>query len=153
MNEEQERAFVEQTAVLLAANGLPKVYGRLLGRLMVCDPPDQSLSQLSAWLGIGKSAISPALRTLVAMGRVREAPRAGREAWYRIDHDAWLTALEHDRGRVASVRALAEAGLAEMAEAPPERTQRLRDLRDLNRMAEARLTTLAADWKAGRRTP
>jgi hypothetical protein len=153
MNEDQERAFVEQTAVLLAANGLPKVYGRLLGRLMVCDPPDQSLTQLATWLDVSKGALSPALRTLVAMGRVREAPRAGREAWYRIDHDAWLSALEHDRGRVAAVRALAEAGLADMEGAPPERTQRLRDLRDLNRMAEARLTALAANWKAGRRTP
>jgi DNA-binding transcriptional regulator GbsR (MarR family) len=150
---EPERAFVEHLALLLEASGLPRIYGRVLGRLLVCDPPEQSLSQLADWLDASKGAVSPATRALARMGLVREVPRPGRGTWYRIEKDAWVEAMRLDLERLRALRLIADEGLLLLKDAPPERSARLRELRDLNAWFEARMPALIDEWIRQRGTP
>lgn len=43
--------WVEPVAMLLAPDGLPPIAGRILGWLMICDPPQQSAGQIADAIG------------------------------------------------------------------------------------------------------
>lgn len=143
---DRERAFVEQTALLLESFGHPRLQGRLVGRLLVCDPPEQSLTQLADWLGVSKGAVSPATRALTRLGLLREVPHAGREAWFRIDRDAWLEVARFDLQRLRGMYEVAEEGVALLADAPAERSERVREMRDLHAWILERLPRLLDEW-------
>ena len=51
--------------------------GRVLGYLLVCDPPEQTIAQLSEALLASRSAITGALDVLERIHAVRRARAAG----------------------------------------------------------------------------
>ena len=62
-------AFVEQIAVILETDGLPRVAGRIFGRLLVSAEP-KSLDELAEHLGVSKASISINARLLEEKGVV-----------------------------------------------------------------------------------
>lgn len=40
----QEKHFIEDVGLLLEESGLPRMAGRILGLLLICNPPHQSPS-------------------------------------------------------------------------------------------------------------
>jgi len=120
-------------------------------RLMFEDGP----RQLAAWLGVSKGAVSPATRALARLGLLREVPHAGREAWFRIDRDAWLEVARFDLQRLRGMYEVAEEGVALLADAPAERSERVREMRDLHAWILDRLPRLLDEWIEHRasRTP
>ncbi|WP_220040063.1 GbsR/MarR family transcriptional regulator [Nonomuraea aridisoli] len=60
--------WVERVAMYLARDGVPPIAGRVLGRLMVCDPPEQSAGQISEAIGASRASLTSNLRLLTSMG-------------------------------------------------------------------------------------
>lgn len=60
--------------------GFPLMAGRLLGYLLVCDSPQQSIDQLSAALRASRSAITDAATLLASLRMVQRVRRAGERA-------------------------------------------------------------------------
>jgi len=86
--------FVEQIAVLLEADGMPRVAGRLFGLLLVSDDP-RSLDELAEQLGVSKGSISVNARLLEDKGVVERISRqADRRDYYRIADDLFERTLE-----------------------------------------------------------
>ena len=54
-----ELAFVEEFGRLLEEEGAPRIAGRILGWLLICEPPYQSFNDLVGVLGASKGS-SPA---------------------------------------------------------------------------------------------
>ena len=50
--------FVEELGLLFAELGQPRMMGRMLAWLLICEPPDQSSSDLVGALGASKATIS-----------------------------------------------------------------------------------------------
>jgi DNA-binding transcriptional regulator GbsR (MarR family) len=48
----------------------PRMLGRVLGWLLVCDPPEQSAAELAERLQASKGSISTATRLLLRMGMI-----------------------------------------------------------------------------------
>ena len=92
--------FVEQIAVLLEADGLPRVAGRLFGLLLVSDD-ERSLDELAEQLGVSKASISVNARLLEDKGVVERVSRqADRRDYYRIADDLLERTLEQRMNRM-----------------------------------------------------
>src|SRR5579862_9402693 len=83
--------WVERVAAAFALHfGLPPITGRILGWLLICDPPEQSAGEIAAAIGASRASLTTSMRLLTTGNLVRRGHRMGeRTTWYRIDDDAW----------------------------------------------------------------
>ena len=82
--------WVERAATFFSQRyGLPPITGRILGWLMICDPPEQSAGDIAEAIGASRASLTTNMRLLTATGLVHRLTRSGgRTAYYRIDDDA-----------------------------------------------------------------
>lgn len=98
--------FVEQIAVILEADGMARVAGRIFGLLLVSAEP-RSLDELAEKLGVSKASISINVRLLEEKGVVERIGRQGdRRDYYRTAEDMFERMLEQ---RMAKVRRLQQS--------------------------------------------
>jgi DNA-binding transcriptional regulator GbsR (MarR family) len=64
--------------------GATRTMGRVYGWLMICDPPQQSLSQIAEALSVSKASVSTVARQLRKGGMIQRLPAASREHHYRV---------------------------------------------------------------------
>ena len=116
--------FIEHIAILLEAEGMARVAGRLFGVLLVSAEP-RSLDELAEQLGVSKASVSINIRFLEEKGAVERIGRQGdRRDYYRIADDMVERMLEQ---RLAKVRRFREAiGHARAACAAKHDSVRLR---------------------------
>lgn len=60
------KELVEKIGVAMEKGGLQPAVGRVLGYLMVSDPPYKTFDEIQGYLGISKSAVSNALNGLMS---------------------------------------------------------------------------------------
>ena len=96
--------WVEHVATFFAERfGLPPITGRILGWLMVCDPPEQSAGEIAKAIGASRASLTTNMRMLTVSSLVRRRSRpGGRTTYFRIDDDAWEKV---SRQRIASMAA------------------------------------------------
>lgn len=138
--------YVEEVARLFARDGLPLITGRIIGWLLVCDPPEQSATQIREAIRASKASLSTNMRLLTEGGLVRTVTRPGdRVTYHRIDDDAWLR-ITRDRMRaLATFREVTDKGVRLLGEDSP-RSGRVRDARALFTWLETELTPLWDRW-------
>ncbi|WP_027883062.1 GbsR/MarR family transcriptional regulator [Meiothermus rufus] len=135
--------FVEEFALAYEGAGLPRSAGRILGWLMVCDPPEQNAAQLAQVLGASKASISTMTRLLVQMHLIERVPRRGsRQAYFRIRPGTWSERVRQGLAGLSLYKNLAEKGLKLLEKAPPAQRQRLEEMRDLYAFFEEELQGL-----------
>ena len=60
-------AWVERVATFFAEHyGLPPITGRIVGWLMICDPPEQSPAQIAEAIGASRASLTTNMRLLIA---------------------------------------------------------------------------------------
>jgi hypothetical protein len=78
MPRDEDLLFADHMGRYYAKNhGFPPMAGRLLGYLLVCDPPWQTIDGLGDALMASRSAITGAVKLLEGYGYVRRTRRAG----------------------------------------------------------------------------
>ena len=99
--------WVERVATFFAEHyGLPPITGRIVGWLMICDPPEQSPAEIAAAIGASRASLTTNMRLLTASGLVHRLTRSGgRTTYFRIDDDMWQTVI---RRRMASMMSFGE---------------------------------------------
>jgi DNA-binding transcriptional regulator GbsR (MarR family) len=99
--------WVERVATFFAEHyGLPPITGRIVGWLMICEPPEQSAAQIAAAIGASRASLTTNMRLLIASGLVHRLTRSGgRTAYFRIDDDMWQKVI---RRRIASMMSFGE---------------------------------------------
>ncbi|MCB9743863.1 MAG: MarR family transcriptional regulator [Alphaproteobacteria bacterium] len=121
--------FVEQVGLFFEGYGLPPMAGRILGWLLICDPPQQSSRELAEVLDASKGSISTNTRMLLASGLVHRTTVAGRRgAFFEVGPNTWREMMEQELAAIRKMRALFDSGLRVLADAPPERRARLEDM-------------------------
>lgn len=120
--------------------GFPPVAGRLLGYLTVCDPPRQSIADLSEALLASRSAISQAVKMLEGHGTLIRGRAAGQRTDYvSIAPGALQVQRDFQGGTYAQMAALAREGLELLDGAAPERRAALEEMADLGEFLAERL--------------
>jgi len=129
--------------MVLATMGLAPAHGKLLGWLLICDPPAQSSAELAGALGLSKGSVSTGTRLLEQAGLIRRVAAPGRrERVYEMTPDAVQRVIEGGN-RFREFRELMDRGLRVLGgdeEAP--RARRLREMRDVYAFIERELPKL-----------
>lgn len=144
--------IVEEVGLLFERYGVPRMVGRVLGWLMVCDPPEQSAADLARALQASKASISTSTRLLEQTGIIERLARPGvRPVYFRLRPEAAGTALIRERLRAVTLfRGLIERALQALEDAPPHRRARLKALHMLYTFFERELDAMLQRWDTGR---
>jgi DNA-binding transcriptional ArsR family regulator len=151
VNQALAERFVEELGMLLELEaGTPRMVGRTLGLLLVCDPPDQSASDLARTLQASKGSISMATRVLVRMGLIERVRHRGeRFDRFRAQPSAWDEFLWRE-DQFSAPRRILRLGLEAIADEPPQRREALEELDALYAWWERRMPALRAEYLAER---
>jgi DNA-binding transcriptional regulator GbsR (MarR family) len=108
--------------------------------MVVCDPPEQSATDLKDTLELSAGSVSAAVRLLNDMGIVKRVARPGdRNNYYRLSADAWERALEERFRAFTELRTVAERA---HAAAGGECDERLAAMRRVLELFEAETSAL-----------
>jgi len=125
-----EAEFVDRMGLFFETIGAPRTMGRLYGWLMICDPPEQSLSELAEALSASKASVSTVARQLQEGGMVERLPSSTRQHRYRIMPGGFTHVLKVQLTLMGSGIAAADFGLQLLGGDRPEQRERLQDFRD-----------------------
>lgn len=67
---DKKERFVEEVGLFYEGYGVSRMLGRVLGWLMIMDPPAQTMKQLTEGLRVSKGSISAATNSLIQMGMI-----------------------------------------------------------------------------------
>lgn len=152
MPTDADLTFTDHAARLYARRyGFAPIMGRVLGYLMICDPPEQTIAELAEALLASRSAIAGAVKTLEDIRLIRRSRAAG-ERMDRISLDP--TSPQgmgfDDVSEYREQGELAREGLRLLAGAPPERQAVLAEYVALADFLVAKLPLLHQEWIAHR---
>ena len=143
------RSYVDETGLLLEAGGLPRTAGQVLGWMLVCEPEQQSLTDLTEVLGVSKATASSMTRFLVHVGFLERTVGAGdRRDYYRVSRSAWSRFMKGRAQLMHNLRENAEHGLRILAEAAPRRRDRLERMHRLYSFLEREMTSALERFEA-----
>jgi DNA-binding transcriptional regulator GbsR (MarR family) len=122
MPRDEEITFADHVGRFYARRyAFPPMVGRVLGYLLVCEPPDQSIAELSEALLASRSAITGALDVLERLHTIQRSRAAGeRMDRVRLDFSS-AQARGFDITEYQELGDLAREGLEVLKDAPPER--------------------------------
>ncbi|MGN9843946.1 GbsR/MarR family transcriptional regulator [Nonomuraea sp. H19] len=124
--QDQLLEWVERVAMYLARDGVPPIAGRVLGWLMVCDPPEQSAGQISTAIGASRASLTSNLRLLTSMGFLTWRTRPGeRTVYYRMAEDAWAVVVRRQVAAITSFMDITRDGV-DLVGPDEERASRVR---------------------------
>ncbi len=155
MNGEQqrlrERQFVEQVGLLFEQLGGTRMDGRVMGWLLICDPPRQSAGELAEALMASKGSISTATRQLVQMGVVERLSLPGQRRDYFIIKRDGMDKLIYKRLAVMTeFRRLFEQGMELLRGKNPELRKRLEIIHGMYAFFEREMPALMERWERER---
>lgn len=145
--------FVEEVAAAFEGRGLVLMAGRAVGWLLICEPCEQTFTQIADALQASRGTISTALKSLVASGWVeRRAVEGERSDRFRLRPGRWVELSREQNAHCAAMTALAAQGLELLADAPSTRLDRLREMRDFHLWLDRELPALWKRWSAEHRS-
>lgn len=150
MNAHQE--FVENTGLYFENLGLMRMSGRIMGWLLICDPPEQTMGDIVTALQASKSSISTALRQLQMIAMVDRFTKVGdRRDYYRLADDVWQRSFAAKMKDAAEFRKIAEQGLSILVDQTPDKRKRLEMMRDMYAFMEREVPKLLERWEEEKR--
>lgn len=143
--------LAEEFAVYFENSGLPRIAGRILGLLMVCEPPHVTPTDLVDTLAVSKASVSNMLRLLTSVGLVEKAPVADepRSSTYRLRQDGFASLFEKQLERLTTFVDLANRTLEQLGP-HTDRAARMRELRALHVFWQQEMPKLIEKWRERR---
>jgi DNA-binding transcriptional regulator GbsR (MarR family) len=142
----KERLFADEVGMVLSQMGMPPAFGRLLGWLLICDPPSQTSAQLAGALGLSKGSVSTGMRMLERAGLVQRVPVPGRGHAYEMAPDGLVRATD-PAVRFGMLRDVMDKGLAVLGDPEAPRARRLKVTRDFYAFVAVRIPELMEEFK------
>ncbi len=141
----EEKHFVEDISLYFEQMGLPRTAGRVLGVLLICDPPAQSLTDLCEILQSSKSSVSTTTRLLSEMGLIeRVAAPVPRQVYFQFKPGGWVVFIRQRLKLWASLHQIAERGLELLGGRAAAARERLQEAHDMFSLIEEELPALLA---------
>jgi hypothetical protein len=140
--------FIDASGAWLAKSyGMPRMTGRVLGWLLVCEPAEQTAAQLADALDASKGSISGATGMLVRAKLLdRLHVRGERADRFRLRPEAWDEQVR-DQSALQDGRALLALGLDALGGEPPARRARLEELDAFYAWWQSRVPDLWDEWQ------
>jgi len=144
--------FVEEMGLYFEGAGMQRMAGRIIGWLLVCTPPQQTMKQICEALQASKSSISTALWMLTQVNMISRVSLPGKRAdYFKVNSDIWSSTLKARMYQLTKLRELAEVGLELLKDAPPDQRLRLEIMHDMNSFMEREFPKLIERWEEVRK--
>ncbi|GAA4605517.1 hypothetical protein BJY16_005418 [Actinoplanes octamycinicus] len=126
-NQDEVLRWVERVATFCVEEwALPPITGRILGLLMICDPPEISAGQIAGTIQASRASLTSNMRFLTAIGLVRKVRVPGdRTTYYRIEDDAWHKVIQRKLDSLGAFGDIADEGV-KLAGGSGPHTERIR---------------------------
>jgi DNA-binding transcriptional regulator GbsR (MarR family) len=126
----EEAEFVDRLGLFMEMLGATRTMGRIYGWLLICDPPQQSLSELAETLSVSKASVSTVARQLQDGGMIERLPSANRQHLYRVTPGGFTSVLDTQLSLMKPGIDVADFGLSMLGEDRAGQRERLEDFRD-----------------------
>jgi DNA-binding transcriptional regulator GbsR (MarR family) len=126
----EEAKFVDRVGLFMEMLGATRTMGRVYGWLLICDPPQQSLSELTKALSVSKASVSTVARQLQDSGMIERLPSPTRQHHYRVTPGGFSSVLDTQLSLMKPGIDVADFGLSVLKDDRPEQRERLEDFRD-----------------------
>ena len=147
MAEDRQR-YLEDFGLLFGQFGVSRMLGRVLGALMIADPPERTAEELAEELGASRGSISSATRSLIQMGIVQRRSRPGeRRDYFRVKPGAWHGIMCREMEALRSFREMAERGLELLDSQDPDARRSLEEMRDFYAYWEREMPAVLERWE------
>ena len=144
-------AFPDSLGELFEASGFPRLAGRVLGELLLAEPPYLSTTQLCERIGTSNSHLSSAI-AMLEVGRMidRFGVMGTRQHHYRLREDAFVVASHQVAEPSRALAAAAARACDEVPEGSRAHAQLTR-MREFYEFMARRYPELVAEFEAGAR--
>ncbi|CAN5880810.1 MarR family transcriptional regulator [soil metagenome] len=150
--DEERASYVEDFGLLFEGFGLPRMVGRLLGVLLISDPPELSAEELAEALQASRGSISSATRSLIGMGLVQRRTKPGeRRDYFRMKPGAWDELMRRELESLARFRQMAERGLDIAKSDSPEARINLEEMHEFYGYWEKEMPAVLERWEEERK--
>ena len=147
----ERQHFIEEVGLLFESSGLPRMAGRVLGWLLISNPPHQSPGELADVLQASKGSISTMTRLLEQIGLIERISLPGqRRDYFRIKPNAWSELSKRRMAQITAFRQLAERGLEILQEEDRQLRDRLQEMHDIHAFFEQEIPHLIDRWEQQR---
>jgi DNA-binding transcriptional regulator GbsR (MarR family) len=132
--------FIEDIGLFFEQMGMPRMAGKIIGALLISDPPAQSLIDLSARLNASKGSISLMTRMLIEQGLIeRVASPMPRQTYYRFRPGGWINYMRGWLSLMSELHSITERGMVLMADKDIDTRERLLEAHDLFSIMEQQI--------------
>ena len=127
---ERVRQQVEKLGVIFEQTGVAPMVGRVVGYLILAEPPYKTFDEIAGFLGASKSAVSNALTLLQSLGVVEYFKQPGdRKRYFRLNIDQWEDFIHHGYVQLLSrLNAAMDETLAMRSTAYPDFNRKLKEV-------------------------
>ena len=146
---EEAQNYIEEMGIVMEGFGLPRMWGRVFGALLLADPPEQTADQLAQALQASRGSISTATRMLEQAGLIERLSKPGhRKDYFRNKPGAWQEINRRRMDGISALAELAERGLALVPSNDPEVRRGLEEMLHYMRFFEREYPKLLERWEA-----
>ena len=149
----EEKQFVEEVGIVFEQTGLPRMAGRILGCLLISDPPHQSTIELAKTLMASMGSISTMTRFLIQIGLIERLSLPGiRHDYFRLRPDAWQQMIRRGlEDEIKMIKQLAEHGLELLTDKNPVTRKCLEEMLDVYTFLRQEFPALLERWEQERK--
>ncbi|MBN8215413.1 MAG: MarR family transcriptional regulator [Spirochaetes bacterium] len=144
--------FIEEMGLTFEKTGMPRMAGRILGHLLICDPPTQSLDQMGQALGASKASISTMSKLLLNGGFIKRVGVSGDRRDYLTlkvgTFEDIVTRQIHD---MMSFRKILAKALAILEKEKRTDTHHLHEFLELYEFMRKKMPEMLAQWQRERK--
>lgn len=140
--------FVDDFSLKIEELGHPRIYGQILGWLLICNPPHQSFSDLMENLHISKASVSNTTRILIERGLIKKVRVKGeRQMYFQLKEGSLMEFMEKQMQLTLDLESITAKGLQLIEKDESADTERLKKANDFHRFLAEQTSDLIEKYK------
>ncbi|HET8866064.1 MAG TPA: hypothetical protein VFM80_10240 [Gracilimonas sp.] len=141
--------FVEAFSLKIEELGHPRIYGQILGWLLICDPPHQSFPNLMENLDISKASVSNVTRMLLERGLIEKVRIKGeRQIYFKLKEGSVIDFMQKQLRLALDLEEITSKGLEFLSKEKDTDSKRLEKANDFHRFLAEQSENLIKKYKA-----
>ncbi len=145
--EDERTAYVERWGVLFEILGATRMMGKILGWLLISDPPEQSAAEIAIAVRASAGTVSTTTRALVQASMIEKVGIPGkRSAHFRVRPGMWGNLMRARLQSISVMEQLADEGLDVFPDPDGDPNTRLREVSSYCRFVNEQFPKLFDDW-------
>jgi len=146
--EQRIRELIEDIGIFYKKTGHQAMMGRVMGYLMVADPPHQTFEQIVDFLTASKSSVSNTLNILMIFGIVKFKTFPGdRKRYFLISGGSIESLLMREAEEIIKFREILQSVLDMRSSSYPEINKEISDFIRFINIYENELPEIIRKWK------